>query len=142
MGGCERLRGRRHALRRRHIGTVGREDRAGLATALVALEAGDAELLIVRGRDRLARDLVAQEAALPAFWTAGADVAEATGEIVARDCADVRAAGLSARCWVLSQSLSAVTRPKPSATALADARFAAAPSSGKQARQERRCESH
>lgn len=66
-------------------GTVGHESRPGLAAALVALEAGEASLLIVRGLDRLARDMIASEAALSEAWKAGAQVAEATSGIVQPD---------------------------------------------------------
>jgi DNA invertase Pin-like site-specific DNA recombinase len=42
-------------------GTKGEEGRPGLAEALVRLEAGEAEVLLVARADRLARDLILQE---------------------------------------------------------------------------------
>jgi DNA invertase Pin-like site-specific DNA recombinase len=63
-------------------GTLEAVDRPGLATALAALESGDAEILLVPRLDRLARKLTIQEAALAHVWRhAGRVIACDQGEI-------------------------------------------------------------
>lgn len=57
-------------------GTNGLEARVGLPAALLALERGDAEALVVARLDRLARRLALQEAVLADAWEAGAEVHE------------------------------------------------------------------
>ena len=52
-------------------GTLGIEDRPGLAASLVALDDGEAEGLVVHRPDRLARELHVQEVALAHAWGAG-----------------------------------------------------------------------
>lgn len=50
------------------------ENRVGLMTALNALQAGEADTLVVYRLDRLARDIILQETVLRQVWTAGASV--------------------------------------------------------------------
>lgn len=70
-------------------GRLGPEDRPALAATLAALEAGEANGLIVHRLDRLARELHIQEAILGAAWGHGATVYEAVGgEVLADDPAD------------------------------------------------------
>jgi DNA invertase Pin-like site-specific DNA recombinase len=52
-------------------GTLGIEDRPGLAASLMALDDGLAEGLVVHRPDRLARELHVQEVALAHAWAAG-----------------------------------------------------------------------
>ncbi len=52
-------------------GTLGIENRPGLAASLVALDDGLAEGLVVHRPDRLARELHVQEVALARAWAAG-----------------------------------------------------------------------
>lgn len=52
-------------------GRLGVDDRPGLASALVALDDGEAEGLVIHRPDRLARELHVQEAALARAWAAG-----------------------------------------------------------------------
>lgn len=72
-------------------GGLGVEDRPGLAAALVELEGGRAEGLVVHRIDRLARELYVQEAVLAQAWRVGSHVKvyEAVeGEEVKRDDPD------------------------------------------------------
>lgn len=69
-------------------GTLGVEDRPGLAAALLALEQGDCDGLVVHRIDRLARELHVQEVALAHAWNVGEHVAvfeAAEGGEVKRD---------------------------------------------------------
>jgi DNA invertase Pin-like site-specific DNA recombinase len=69
-------------------GALGSEDRPGLAAALVALDDGAAEGLIVHRPDRLARELHVQEVALAHAWAAGDHVRvfeAAEGQEIMRD---------------------------------------------------------
>lgn len=72
-------------------GGLGVEDRPGLAAALVALEDGTAEGIVVHRLDRLARELHVQEVALAHAWSSGdhIEVFEAAeGGAVKRDDPD------------------------------------------------------
>jgi len=72
-------------------GGLGVEDRPGLAAALVEIEGGRAEGLVVHRIDRLARELYVQEAVLAEAWRVGPHVKvyEAVeGEEVKRDDPD------------------------------------------------------
>ncbi len=69
-------------------GKLGPDDRPGLAAALVAVERGDADGLVVHRLDRLARELHVQEAALARAWEAGGRVFEAVEGEVPRDDPD------------------------------------------------------
>lgn len=69
-------------------GALGIEDRPGLADALVTLDDGVAEGLIVHRPDRLARELHVQEVALAHAWAAGDHVRvfeAAEGQEIMRD---------------------------------------------------------
>ncbi len=55
-------------------GGLGIEDRPGLAAAIVALEEGNADGLLIHRIDRLARELHVQEVALSHAWAAGGHV--------------------------------------------------------------------
>lgn len=55
-------------------GALGVEDRPGLASALMALDDGQAQGLVVHRPDRLARELHVQEVALAHAWAAGEHV--------------------------------------------------------------------
>jgi len=59
-------------------GSNGLEDRPGLAGALIRLEAGDAEALVVYRLDRLARDLVLQETTIRRLEQRGRRVVSVT----------------------------------------------------------------
>jgi DNA invertase Pin-like site-specific DNA recombinase len=54
--------------------------RPGLSAAIVAIERGDADALVVHRLDRLARELFVSEAALSLVWKAGGRVFEAAGD--------------------------------------------------------------
>jgi len=69
-------------------GKLGPDDRPGLAAALVAVEQGDADGVVVHRLDRLARELHVQEAALARAWEAGGRVFEAVEGEVPRDDPD------------------------------------------------------
>ena len=69
-------------------GCLGPDDRPGLAAALVAVERGDADGVVVHRLDRLARELHVQEAALARAWEAGGRVFEAVEGEVPRDDPD------------------------------------------------------
>lgn len=64
------------------------EERDGLLAALVAVEAGEADGLVVHRLDRFARELHVQEAALARVWSAGGHVFEAVEGEVRRDDPD------------------------------------------------------
>jgi DNA invertase Pin-like site-specific DNA recombinase len=68
-------------------GSLPAEERPGLLAALKAIEAGEAAGLVVPGDlDRLARELIVQEAILGQVWKAGGIVCTTTrGEILADD---------------------------------------------------------
>lgn len=69
-------------------GALGIEARPGLEAALVALERGEADGLVVHRPDRLARELHIQEAALAHAWSVGRHVRvfeAAEGEEIKRD---------------------------------------------------------
>jgi DNA invertase Pin-like site-specific DNA recombinase len=69
-------------------GALGIEARPGLESALVAIEAGEADGLVVHRPDRLARELHVQEAALAHAWSVGPHVhvfEAAEGEEIKRD---------------------------------------------------------
>jgi DNA invertase Pin-like site-specific DNA recombinase len=69
-------------------GALGIDKRPGLEAALVALEAGEADGLVVHRPDRLARELHVQEAALAHAWSVGDHVRvfeAAEGEEIKRD---------------------------------------------------------
>ncbi len=55
-------------------GALGIEDRPGLAAALMSLDDGEADGLVVHRPDRLARELHVQEVALAHAWAAGDQV--------------------------------------------------------------------
>ncbi len=69
-------------------GKLGPDQRPGLAAALVALEAGEAQGIVVHRLDRFARELHVQEAALGRAWSAGGRVFEAVEGEIARDDPD------------------------------------------------------
>jgi DNA invertase Pin-like site-specific DNA recombinase len=69
-------------------GTLDTEDRPGLAAALVEIEDGSADGLVMVALDRLARELHIQEAALARCWAAGGRVFEVRGEILRDDPSD------------------------------------------------------
>ena len=71
-------------------GSVGIEGRPGLHAALLALDSGEADGLIVHRLDRLARELHVQEVALARAWNAGDHVAvfEAVEGEIKRDDPD------------------------------------------------------
>jgi DNA invertase Pin-like site-specific DNA recombinase len=71
-------------------GGLGIEDRPGLASALVEIEGGRAEGLVVHRIDRLARELYVQEAVLAQVWRVGSHVSvyEAVEGEVKRDDPD------------------------------------------------------
>lgn len=86
-------RGRRARVATVHVdrglsGKLGPDDRPGLAAALVAVEQGDADGVVVHRLDRLARELHVQEAALARAWAAGGRVFEAVEGEVPRDDPD------------------------------------------------------
>jgi DNA invertase Pin-like site-specific DNA recombinase len=64
------------------------DERPGLAAALVAIEAGDGDGILVHNVDRLARELHVQEAALDRAWRAGGRVFETFDGEIARDDPD------------------------------------------------------
>ncbi len=64
------------------------DERPGLAAALVAVEEGDADGIVVHNVDRLARELHVQEAALDRAWRAGARVFETFDGEIRRDDPD------------------------------------------------------
>ena len=67
-------------------GTVDALDREGLGCALDAIEAGEADALVIPKLDRLARKLTVQEAVLAQVWRIGGRVfAVDSGEILADD---------------------------------------------------------
>jgi DNA invertase Pin-like site-specific DNA recombinase len=68
-------------------GAYAPEEREGLAEALALVEDGEADGLIVRELDRLARELHVQEAVLARVWCAGGCVFEAArdGEVLRDD---------------------------------------------------------
>ena len=68
-------------------GTLPAEERPGLVAALKAIKAGEADGLLVPGDlDRLARELIVQEAILSQVWKAGGVVHTTTrGEVLADD---------------------------------------------------------
>lgn len=68
-------------------GTLPAEERPGLVAALKAIRAGEADGLLVPGDlDRLARELIVQEAILSQVWKAGGVVHTTTrGEVLADD---------------------------------------------------------
>jgi DNA invertase Pin-like site-specific DNA recombinase len=68
-------------------GTLPAEERPGLVAALKAIRAGEADGLLVPGDlDRLARELIIQEAILSQVWKAGGSVHTTTrGEVLADD---------------------------------------------------------
>jgi DNA invertase Pin-like site-specific DNA recombinase len=64
------------------------EDRPGLAAAIVAVESGEADGLVVSNIDRLARELHVQEAALDRVWRSGGLAFEAMDGEIERDDPD------------------------------------------------------
>lgn len=68
-------------------GTLPAEERPGLVAALKAIKAGEADGLLIPGDlDRLARELIVQEAILSQVWKAGGVVHTTTrGEVLADD---------------------------------------------------------
>lgn len=64
------------------------DSRPGLAAALLAIDVGDAEGLIVHNIDRLARELHVQEAALDRVWRAGGRAFETFDGEIPRDDPD------------------------------------------------------
>jgi DNA invertase Pin-like site-specific DNA recombinase len=64
------------------------DERPGLLAALVAIEAGEADGIIVHNIDRLARELHVQEAALDRVWRAGGSVFETFDGEIPRDDPD------------------------------------------------------
>jgi DNA invertase Pin-like site-specific DNA recombinase len=68
-------------------GTLDMDERPGLLAAFKAIEAGEADGLLVPGDlDRLARELIVQEAILSQVWKAGGAVHTTTrGEVLADD---------------------------------------------------------
>jgi DNA invertase Pin-like site-specific DNA recombinase len=69
-------------------GGLGLHDRDALSEAVLAVEEGRAEGLLVHRLDRLARELHVQEATLSRVWQAGGRVYEATHGEVLHDDAD------------------------------------------------------
>lgn len=70
------------------LGATDAVDRPGLAEGLAALQAREAQGLVVARLDRLARALTVQEATLAIIWRAGADVFAADHGLVLADDPD------------------------------------------------------
>jgi DNA invertase Pin-like site-specific DNA recombinase len=67
-------------------GTLDADDRPGLTSALLDIAEGEADGLVIRELDRLARELHVQEAVLSRVWAAGGHVFEvAHGEVLQDD---------------------------------------------------------
>lgn len=85
-------------------GTKGVEGRPGLASALSAIEDGEADGLIIYSLHRLARRLDVQEAALAHVWRAGGTVFTVdVGEILRDDPSDPMRTALRQMIGVFSQ---------------------------------------
>lgn len=69
-------------------GTLDETERPGLACALAKVKAGEADGILVKDIDRIARAVTVQEAFLAAVWTHGGRVFLASGEEVPRDDPD------------------------------------------------------
>jgi DNA invertase Pin-like site-specific DNA recombinase len=70
-------------------GKLDADDRPGLAAALVEIESGNADGLVVRDLDRLARELHVQEAVLARVWSADGHLFDVThGEVLRDDPSD------------------------------------------------------
>ncbi|WP_280305083.1 recombinase family protein [Nocardia neocaledoniensis] len=69
-------------------GTLDETERPGLACALAKIKAGEADGILVKDLDRIARAVTVQEAFLAAVWAHGGRVYLANGEEVPRDDPD------------------------------------------------------
>lgn len=78
-------------------------ERPGLACILDAVEDGEADAVLVRSLDRLARELTVQEATLALVWKLGGRVLSVTGEIMADDPDDPMRTAMRQMAGVFAQ---------------------------------------
>ena len=69
-------------------GKLAAAEREGLSCVLDAIESGNADAVLIRGLDRLARELTVQEATLAMVWKMGGRVLTVNGEVLPDDDAD------------------------------------------------------
>lgn len=84
-------------------GTLPADQRPGLACILDAVEAGEADAVLVRGLDRLARELTIQEATLAIIWKLGGRLFEVSGEVLADDPDDPMRTAMRQMAGVFAQ---------------------------------------
>ena len=78
-------------------------ERPGLACILDVVEEGEADAVLVRSLDRLARELTVQEATLALVWKLGGRVFSVTGEIMADDPDDPMRTAMRQMAGVFAQ---------------------------------------
>ena len=69
-------------------GKLNAEDREGLSCIVDAIRNRDADAVLIRGLDRLARELTVQEATLALIWKLGGRVLTVNGEVLPDDDSD------------------------------------------------------
>ena len=78
-------------------------ERPGLSCIIDAVETGEADAVLIRALDRLARELTVQEATLAMLWKSGGRVFTVTGEVLADDPDDPMRTAMRQMAGVFAQ---------------------------------------